>query len=158
MRASLLALLTLVTATLAHAADLTVVRVWPGYRTAESFEHISEYFGKDEEPAAHHILRTQPAQRAGYYFLVRLKNKGAALPDARFELQFITPFATEPRTIAFDGAIPQGSQAFHLGLTGSDWPGKPRDECIAWKLRILSAEGRELAQAQSYLWALPEKR
>jgi len=158
MRALLTVLFVLATATLSHAADLTLVRVWPGYRTTESFERISEYFGKDEEPAAQHILRTQSGERAGYYFLVRLKNKGAELANARFELQLVTPFATEPRTYTFNSAIPQGSQAFHLGLTGTDWPGKPKDESIAWKLRVLSSDGTELLQTQSYLWALPEKK
>lgn len=158
MRAILTALLVFATATFSHAAELSLVRVWPGYLTAESFERLSEYFGKNEEPAAQHILRTQPGERAGYYFLVRLKNKGAALTGARFELQVVTPFATESRTYTFDSTIPQGSHAFHLGLTGSDWPGKPKDESVAWKLRVLSPDGAELLQSQSYLWALPEKK
>lgn len=158
MRALLLALLAFAAASLAHAADLTLVRVWPGYRTAESFERISEYFGKDEDPAALHLLRTQPAERAGYYFLVRLKNKGPALAGARFELQIVPPFATEPRTYVFESALPAGSHAFNLGLTGTDWPGQPKDEAIAWKLRVLAADGTELLQKQSFLWALPEKK
>jgi hypothetical protein len=158
MRALLTSLLVLAAATLGSAAEITIVRVWPGYRTAESFERISEYFGKDEAPAAQHILRSQPGERAGYYFLVRLKNKGAELAGVRFELQLVTPFATEPRTFTFDSNLPQGSQAFLLGLTGSDWPGKPKDESIAWKLRVLSLDGTELLQTQSYLWALPEKK
>lgn len=158
MRALLFSLLVLATTTLSQAAELTIVRVWPGYRTAESFENISEYFGKNEEPAAQHILRSQPGERAGYYFLVRLKNKGADLAAARFELQLVTPFAAAPRTYTFDSSIPEGSHAFHLGLTGNDWPGKPKEESIAWKLRVLSSDGTELVQTQSYLWALPDKK
>lgn len=159
MRAILTALFVFATATFSHAAELSLVRVWPGCLTAESFERLSEFFGKNEEPAAQHILRTQPSERAGYYFLVRLKNKGAALAKVRFELQLITPFATEPRTYTFDSDVPHGSQAFHLGLTGSDWPGSnPKDEAVAWKLRVLSPDGAELVQSQSYLWALPEKK
>jgi len=158
MRAIFTALFVFATVTFSHAAELSLVRVWPGYRPAESFERLSEYFGKNEEPATQYILRTQPSERAGYYFLVRLQNKGAALASVRFELQIVTPFATEPRTYTFDSAIPKGSQAFHLGLTGSDWPGKPTDEAVAWKLRLLSSDGTELVQSQSYLWALPEKK
>ncbi|MFT3868359.1 MAG: hypothetical protein QM715_07665 [Nibricoccus sp.] len=158
MRAILTALFVFTAAAFSHAAELSLVRVWPAYRPAESFERLSEYFGKNEDPAAHHILRTQPAERAGYYFLVRLKNKGAALAGTRFELQLITPFATELRSYTFAGDIPSGNHAFHLGLTGSDWPGKPKDESVAWKLRVLGSDGAELLQSQSYLWALPEKK
>lgn len=158
MRVFLTALLALVAASISAAADLAIVRVWPGYRAAESFERISEYFGKNEEPAAQHIIRTQPGERAGYYFLVRLKNENAEIAGARFELQIVTPFATAPKTFTFDSAIPQGSHAFHLGLTGTDWPGKPKDEAIAWQLRVLSSTGAELARTQSFLWSQPDKK
>lgn len=158
MRILLSVFFALVAASLCAAADLTIVRVWPGYRDAESFERISEYFGKDENPAALHIHRTQPAERAGYYFLVRLKNTGAEIARARFEIQLITPFSTEPKTYTFDSAIPSGSHAFQLGLTGTDWPAKPKEESIAWQVRVLSASGEELVRTQSFLWSQPEKK
>jgi hypothetical protein len=158
MRALFTVLFVLTATTLSQAAELTLVRVWPGYRTAESFENISEYFGKDEDPAAQHVLRTQKNERAGYYFLVRLKNKGVELTGARFELQLVTPFATEPHTYTFESNLLPGSHAFHLGLTGTDWPGRPKDESIAWKLRVLSSDGTELLQTQSFLWAQPERK
>jgi hypothetical protein len=158
MRALLTAFFFLVAATFCAAADLTIVRVWPGYRTAESFERIAEYFDKNEDPAAEHIIRTQPDTRAGYYFLVRFKNNTAVIPAARLELQIITPFSTDPKTYTFDRPIPKGSTAFNLGLTGADWPGKPKDEVVAWQLRLLTPTGTELAKTQSYLWAKPEKK
>ena len=158
MRVFLTVLFASVAASICAAADLTIVRVWPGYRAAESFERISEYFGKNEEAAAQHIIRTQPSERAGYYFLVRLKNEAAEIAGSHFELQIVTPFATLPKTFTFDSPIPHGSHAFHLGLTGADWPGKPKDEAIAWQLRVLSSTGTELSRTQSFLWSLPEKK
>ena len=157
MRAFLTAFLALATASLCTAADLSIVRVWPGYRTAESFERISEYLGKNEDARAQFILRTQPDTRAGYYFLVRVKNAEAAVTDATIELQVITPFSPEPKTYNFSGTLPAGSHVLNLGLTGTDWPGKPKDEIVAWKLRLLSSTGTELAKAQSYLWSMPAK-
>lgn len=158
MRALLTVFFCLAAATLCTAADLTFERVWPSYRPAESFEHITEYFGKNEDPVAEHILRSQPNTRAGYYFLVRLKNETADIPAARFELQIITPFSADPKTYTFDGPIPKGSTAFNLGLTGPDWPGTPKATAVAWQIRLLTATGTELAKTQSYLWAMPAKR
>jgi hypothetical protein len=157
MRTPLTALVLLVTASVCAAADLTIVRIWPGYRTAESFERISEYIGKDEDARSQFILRTQPDVRAGYYFLLRVKNTGAAIADAKIELQVITPFAPEPKTYNFTSTLPTGSQVLNLGLTGTDWPGKPKDEVVAWKLRLLAPSGIELGKAQSYLWSMPDK-
>ncbi|MFT3783966.1 MAG: hypothetical protein QM790_18295 [Nibricoccus sp.] len=158
MRLSFVALFALMTASLSYAADISIVRVWPAYRPAESFERISEYFGKDEDPATHHVFRTQATQRAGYYFLVRLKNAAIPVTGARVELNIVTPFSTETRTFNFTCDLPKGSQAFHFGLTGSDWPGEPKDEAVAWQVRVLNAEGAELAAAQSYLWATPPQK
>jgi hypothetical protein len=159
MRVFLTALLALVVATVCVAADLSIIRVWPGYRTAESFERISQYLGKDENLDSEHILRTTPAVRAGYYFLLRINNSGAAtLTDAKIELQVITPFSPEPKTYNFAYTVPTGSHALNLGLTGADWPGKPKDEVVAWHLRVLSATGAELVKAQSHLWSLPDKK
>jgi hypothetical protein len=158
MRIFLITLFTLVAASCCAAADLTIVRVWPGYRTAESFERISEYFGKDEDAPNQLILRTRPDTRPGYYFLVRVKNSAAALADAKIELQVITPFAPEPKTYNFSCSLPAGSHALNLGLTGTDWPGQPKDEVVAWQLRVLSSSGTELVKAQSYLWIMPDKK
>lgn len=158
MRAFLTASFFLLAASLCAAADFTIVRVWPGYRPAESFERISEYFDKDEDVKGQHILRTHPDTRAGYYFLVRLKNETAEIPTARIELQLITPFSTAAKTYTFDSVIPKGNTAFNLGLTGADWPGQPKDEAVAWQVRLLSSTGAELAKAQSFLWAMPDKK
>lgn len=158
MRALVTTLFFLVAATLCTAADLSIVRVWPGYRDAESFERISEYFDKNEDADAQHIIRTQPDTRAGYYFLVRLKNTSAETSSIRIELQVITPFSTDPKTYTFDRPIPKGSTAFNLGLTGADWPGQPKDEVVAWQIRLLSPTGTELAKTQSFLWAQPAKK
>jgi hypothetical protein len=157
MRVLLTALLAFAAATVCTATDLTIVRVWPGYRTAESFERISEYFGKNEDARGQLILRTQADKRAGYYFLLRVNNAGTTLPDAKIELQVITPFSPEPKTYNFACALPAKSHVLNLGLTGADWPGKPKDEVVAWHLRLLSASGIELAKAQSYLWSMPDK-
>jgi hypothetical protein len=140
------------------AADLTAVRVWPAYRTAASFERISEFIDGRENTSGQTILRSQPATRDGFYFLTRLKNSGPALENIRVELDILTPVSPEPRRITTFAAttIPAGSHVFQIGLTGTDWP-DAQVQPVAWQLRLLNAEGRELLREQSFLWSQPAK-
>ncbi len=138
----------------AVAGDFKIVRVWPGYRAAESFDRISEYFGGGENSARRTILRTQSGNRAGYYFLVRLVNPGTAQPGCSWQLEVILPTSAQPRTFAFAAEIPTGNNVFELGLTGADWP-NAKTEPVAWKLVLQSADKRELVSQQSFLWDRP---
>jgi hypothetical protein len=134
------------------------VRVWPAYRTADSFERISEFIDGRENTGGQTILRSQPATRDGFYFLTRLKNSGPALENIRVELDILTPVSPEPRRVTTFAAttIPAGSHVFQIGLTGTDWP-DAQVQSVAWQLRILDAEGRELLREQSFLWSQPAK-
>jgi hypothetical protein len=138
-----------------HASPLTVVRIWPDYRAAGSFERISEYFTGREASGPQTILRSQPAARAGYYFLVRLDNPATAFPGATFELQVITPRSPEPRVFTFKADVPAGSRAFDLGLTGADWP-DAKASPVAWLFTVRAEGGAELARAHSFLWSKPD--
>lgn len=129
-------------------------RVWPGWRDAESFERISEYFGGTEDPKREVIVRTQAAERRGFYFLVRVKS-GQAHPGAHFELQVIHPAAPEPRVHRFPVSVPARESVYQLGITGADWPGGKGTNPVAWKLALVSAEGRVLEQHHSFLWEKP---
>ena len=150
--ASLLFSLTLGITT-SHAADLQIVRVMPDYQSADTFVRISEYFNGKENTGGATILRTQPAHREGYYFLVRVKT-ATAMEVAWVESQVITPTSPEPRIDSFAVTLPAGSHVIKLGLTGTDWPA-PKAVPVAWKLRLLSSDGKELATEQSFLWSKP---
>ncbi|MSU51818.1 MAG: hypothetical protein EXS41_00235 [Opitutaceae bacterium] len=142
---------------LAHATPLNVIHVWPGYRTAESFDRISEYFSGQENPGRQTILRSQPAARAGYYFLVRLENPGTVVAGAVFDLHVISPASPAPRTFTFKADVPPGSHAFSLGLTGGDWPAM-KASAVAWLLTVRASDGTELARQQSFLWSMPDAK
>ena len=150
--ASLLLVLTLGFTT-ASAGDLQIVRVMPDYQPADAFVRISEYFNGKENTGGATILRTQPSSRAGFYFLVRVKTD-KPIDVAWIEAQVITPTVPEARTDSFSISLPAGSHVFKLGLTGTDWP-DPKAKPVAWKLRFLSVEGKELASEQSFLWSKP---
>ena len=149
-------LLTLSTAASLHAAEIQMVRVWPGWRDAESFQRISEYFTGQENPGREVILRTQPEERSGFYFLVRVTNAGEAVAGAKFVLQVIEPSTPEPKTSTFPVEIRGKKTVFELGLTGSDWPNRDVHP-VAWKLELRSADGQVLASEQSFLWEKPAK-
>jgi hypothetical protein len=140
----------------ASAAGLEIVRVVTGWRDAAAFQRVSEYFDGRENTGGMIVLRTRPGERAGFYWLVRLKNDGSPIPGAKFELQVITPAAPEPQTFTFSADVPAGSPVYELGLTGADWS-DAKIRPAAWRLRLLAADGRTLIGEKSFLWELPGK-
>ncbi|MEI6862485.1 MAG: hypothetical protein WCL04_09570 [Verrucomicrobiota bacterium] len=134
----------------APAAALKLVRIWPEWRAAESFARISEFFTGKENSGDQTILRTQPAERAGFYYLVRTEAK-AAVTNARIELQILLPGVEKPKVFGFPATLPAGSHVTLAGLTGTDWPGE-KTLPIAWHLAVLAADGTLLAEEKSFLW------
>ncbi len=143
--------------TTARAADVEFKRVWPGWRSAESFERISEFFTAKENTGREMVVRTQPANRTGYYFFVRLHNRGATLPDAKFSLQVIAPNDPQPKTFVFPATVGTGTTLFNLGLTGGDWASGEKSNPVAWKLELLASDGHAVAAEKSFLWEKPAK-
>ena len=139
-----------------RAAEVEFTLVRPQWRDAESFDRISEYLGGGENSGREIIRRTQADARAGYYFLVRV-SQPTPLIDAKFVLNIIRPDSPEPKTFTFPAAAPASAAVFQLGLTGTDWPGEKKAHPVAWKLALLSADGRVLAEQKSFLWEKPNK-
>jgi len=135
---------------LAQAGDISFERVWPGYRTADSFTRIGEYFGGEERHPGQTILRSRPGERAGYYWLVRTRAEHAP-PGTRFVLEIIPADSTAITRHEFPVIIPAGSHPTLLGLTGADWPG-PDHRPTAWRLRLVDVTGESLVSVQSFLW------
>ena len=153
---SALACLLFFAAVPARASEAEFVRIWPGWRDAESFDRISEYFGRGENTSGQVVLRTQPATRDGFYFLVRVKST-APLAAAKFELSVIRPDAPEPKVFSFPAALPAKETLCQLGLTGTAWPGGKQASPVAWKLTLVAADGRLLAEHKSFLWEKPAR-
>ena len=148
--------LLLVAATALARADVEFVRVWPEWREAASFERISEYFDGKENSGSQVLLRTQPDSRAGYYFLARIKNNGAAEPGAKLVLTLVKPDSPKSRAYTFPLSLPAGQTVYNVGLTGDDWVG-PKVHPVAWKLEVFTTDGRLLGAQKSYLWEKPAK-
>ncbi len=149
---SVILLVSLMLAPALSASELSIVRVFPGWRSAASFKRISEYLTGRENTGGETILRTDPAQRAGYYFMVRLDTPGAPL-KVQFKLQLVSPTSAVPQEIVFDGEATSG--VTQLGLTGPEWQ-DAKSQPVAWHLQVLAAnDGRLLAAEKSYLWDKP---
>ena len=138
---------------MAKEGDLTIVRVFTGWRDAASFKHISEYFDGKENTRGEAMLRTQPDQQGGYYFLVRAANPGAPV-TVKIIVQLVMPAGAKAREFTFPADLKPGDTVLNLGLTGADWP-DARTHPVAWKLELLSTDGRVLATEKSYLWEKP---
>jgi len=138
----------------ALVGGVEVVRLLPEYMPATAFDRVSEYFTNKENTRGATIIRTQPASRDGFYFNLRAKSP-AAIEVVWIELQVITPTSTQTRTESFALSLPKGSHLVRLGLTGKDWP-DAKAHPVAWKLRLLGADGAELATHQSFLWSKPD--
>jgi len=156
MRRILIALFILASASGLRAADVEFVRVWPGWRTADSFTKISEYFTGREPPGDSVVERTHPAYRAGYYFVARIKHPKTAVVGAKFLLHIILPASPTPKVFIFSANAPLGTNLFELGLTGADWPLRSTRP-VAWMLELVSADGHQLAAKESFLWSKPDK-
>lgn len=156
MRPLLVTLTALVLSASAFASNVKVLRVWPGYRTAESFMRISEYFTGQENPGRKQtLLRTHPEQRAGQYFLTRLENDGPDF-DGKIELHVITVRSPAEVTYVFNAHIPHGQRVFQVGLTGPDWT-TAAEHPVAWRLDVVGSDNKELASEQSFLWSKPDR-
>ncbi|HWA86868.1 MAG TPA: hypothetical protein VG710_11640 [Opitutus sp.] len=142
---------------LARAADVHFVRVWPDWRDAESFDRISEYFTGHEDTGSRIVRRTHPSIRDGFYFLVRVANSDASLDGAKFSLQLVAPTSPETKTYTFPADVPARTAVFMLGLTGPDWPNR-KAHPVAWKLDLLARDGHVVATEHSFLWEKPASR
>ncbi|HEY5550756.1 MAG TPA: hypothetical protein VIK52_02630 [Opitutaceae bacterium] len=141
----------LAAAVAAHATE--IVRVWPEWRTDESFVRLSELFGGAENPGKETILRTHPESRDGLYFLVRFAHASAV--EGTLELSVIKPGSTDPVVFKFPASVSSGSSVFQLGLTGGDWPDAETDP-VAWRIALVDSTSAELAAKESFLWSPPK--
>lgn len=135
------------------ARAVEIVRVWPGFRPAESFETIGEFFGRGEYTGGRIVLRTQPEHRSGYYFLTRIR-EADAITGAIMRVQLIFPESPVAKSYARSVDIPPGQSVLNFGITGTDWPGD-KVKPVAWRVTLQRSDGTEIVSEQSFLWAQP---
>jgi hypothetical protein len=133
-----------------------ITRIWTGFRDAQSFVRLSEYFDGKENPGNTVVLRTSPDSREGFYFTIRLNGTAnRPLVPGKLRLDVIAPDAEKPVTYEFDFTpANRKSSLVELGVTGPDWPaGKTLP--LAWRIEILDGNGDVTAARNSFLWENP---
>ena len=156
LRLARLSLLLLVTP-FAFATEVELLRIWPGWRDAATWDSIPEYFGGPETHGSQIVLRTQQATRDGFYFLVRTAAP-TARPAVRFELEIVRPDSPEPKRHTLSARLPAGETVFQIGLTGTDWPGGKRAQPVAWRIILRGPDNSVLAEHKSFLWEQPARK
>ena len=132
-----------------------IVEIVPRYIKTEAFKRVSEYMTGKENPGRRVIIRTNPRQRDGYYFILLLNHNVRKLPpDAYIQGEFYTSKSLDLQTRRFEfpSILPSTREIF-IGLTGDDWP-EENETPSAWRFTIKNSRGEILAQKKSYLWSL----
>jgi hypothetical protein len=132
-------------------ADVSIVRVWPQYRTSESFRRISEYFSGSENLGNEAVLRTQADHRDGYYFLTRIHATDTQ-PGSSVVVEVVLPGSPAIHTFTFPADLAAKSRVYHLGVTGTDWP-SAKTRPTAWRVSVRNASGATVASERSFLWS-----
>ena len=135
--------------------SVEIVEIMPRYIEAEAFKRISEYMTGKENPGKRVIIRTNPRQRDGYYFVLVLNRNVRKLPpDAYIQGEFYTSKSLDLQTRRFEfpSILPSTREIF-IGLTGDD---RPQENAVpaAWRFTIKNSQEEILAQKKSYLWSL----
>ncbi|MFW5883182.1 MAG: hypothetical protein ACOCVG_02340 [Verrucomicrobiota bacterium] len=146
----LLAALCLVS--LAGAVEVREVLLRP--MTEGEFKRIPEYFTGEEFTGGRTILRSDPQERRGLYFVLRLDTAVRKLPaESSVRLHYITPEQPDIQTTVLP--LPQarapGREVF-FGLTGDDWPDLD-ERPVVWQIQVPDANAELLASRESYLWS-----
>jgi hypothetical protein len=139
----------------ARAADIRFERVWLTWHDTASFDSYYEYHTGNELVGKWTILRSQPNERTGLYFEIRIQNPGAPV-DGKIVVRVIGPDSIDPRVFTFNVQEPAGSRLFVVGITGADWP-FIRVVPVAWDVELQDADGRILAKKTSFLWEKPSR-
>jgi hypothetical protein len=141
---------------LAGAASVSAAKIEQArlaYQPAEVFQRIAEYLDPagGERSNGRWVVRTDASKRAGLYFMLNLTQP--LPPGAIAEVTYLHPHTgTELQTEVFQLAtMPHGQRDLWLGLTGLS--GSKKRALLAWKVRLLDAEGQLLDSVQSFLWS-----
>ncbi|HEX9785328.1 MAG TPA: hypothetical protein VGA56_21670 [Opitutaceae bacterium] len=134
-------------------AEVEIIRLWTGYKETSAFMRLREFVTGKPAKAGPNVLRTDPEERTGFYYTVRLADRDAgSLPAGEVLLQVVPPDGVIPVDYRFPFAGSKRREVrLDIGLTGDDWThGKVLP--LAWRLVIRDASGRTLASRQSFLW------
>jgi hypothetical protein len=119
-----------------------------------AFKRIPEYFTGHEFTGRNIYCRSNPSDRSGYYFVIKVNDSFSIINSSCYWIvDWVPPRDPNPRTqrIPLTEENIQGREVF-VGLTGEDWK-DPLLKPLAWRISLLSKKGVTLGQRQSFLWS-----
>lgn len=139
----------------ATVSSVKIETILPRPIEEAAFMRIDEYLTGSENKGRRLILRSDPDQRAGYYFTLVLDTSVRRLPNGTTIIgEFYAPQSPDLQTHIYTlpSDRPKTREVF-VGLTGADWPDMGAVPA-AWRFTITSPNGEPMGRAQSYLWSL----
>ena len=137
-------------------AEMEIKSVYHQFLKTEYFQRINEFFTGVENQGRRVIVRTQPDNREGEYFVLSLNQSVRSLPEiAEIKIEIFTSESANKKDYVL--TLPPGrakTRDIFAGITGGDWPGK-EVKILAWRLTIQDADGRSIAKKESFLWKSP---
>ncbi len=123
---------------------------------SRKFTRISEFFTGKENMGRRIILRSNPQERGGLYFIVKMDTKMSDLPDGiQVGVDFFDAGSAIQKHYKFQlPAERKPSSRLFIGITGD---GRLEQEVpVAWRVYLEAATGELVAELKSYLWEMPE--
>ncbi len=124
------------------------------YLKTGQFQRITEYFTGQERAGSRTLLRSNPEERSGLYFIIRLNEplSSSAINEVEVELIRNDSGESEIHTFLIESREGKG-RWIYCGLTGDDWPDE-KVMPLAWSVRLKQNQ-REIALHRSFLHSLP---
>lgn len=147
-------LLVLLATTVSTASALTIRDAYPRYMHEDHFKTVMEYLRGEQKEGPRHVVRTQPNERTGQYFILTLDASVKELPaDTEIALEVLPTHLREPLTYRFPATDFQtSSRQLYVGVTGPDWPDR-QIQPMAWRVHLLSGD-ELIAEWKSFLWEM----
>jgi len=122
------------------------------------FVRLSEYFTGKENTGNRMIVRSQPEERTGMYFILRLDRPVCDIQDAStVRMSMLLPLLAEPIVYEMPFASEKKrTRTVMVGITGSDWK-MGGIVPVGWHVGIEDDDGNILAEHSSFLWRMPEE-
>ena len=123
--------------------------------TTEEFSRIPELFTGVEYSGSRLYIRSDPSNRTGFYFVVKVVGQGnsSLSEQSHWSIDWISSSSPEVRSVKLPLAEKNifGKEVF-IGLTGEDWPDRSI-KLLAWRLRLMENDLKPLSEMQSFLWS-----
>ena len=119
---------------------------------SSEFSRIPEFFTGEEYVGTKIYARSDPKERSGFYFVVKVKGDSHLPEQSYWSLDWVSSSSPEvqSRKIPIKNKNIFGKELF-IGLTGKDWPDQSI-KLLAWRLRLMG-DDKSLTERHSFLWS-----